>query len=432
MDKVVRRRLTDAVYLTVLRADRFKTGCLSVNLLTPHTRETAALNAVLPYVLRRGTARLPDMESLAAAMDGLYGARIEPSIRKKGETAAVGFCADFPDGAFLPDGTDILSETAMLLGEMLLDPATRGGRLRADYVESEREKLLEDIEAEINDKRAYAGQRLTEIMFRGESYGVSKLGTLAGARKVSVQTLTRHYKALLASAPVEIFYCGAEEPSRVERVVREALAALPRSGVGPMPVTKVLTADRETRPKTVREVMDVTQGRLVMGFRFDRLFDETDYPAMLVFNAAFGGSGASRLFLNVRERMALCYYISSLIDRQKGAMFVSAGIRPEDFSQTYDGVLRELAAIGDGGLEEWELDAARRAVVSSIYASLDDQMGLEAMYLDRAVSGTNLRPEELAALCSTVEAGAVRNVARASVLTHTFFLTAEEEHVEET
>ena len=407
MDKVVRRRLTDAVYLTVLRADRFKTGCLSVNLLTPHTRETAALNAVLPYVLRRGTARLPDMESLAAAMDGLYGARIEPSIRKKGETAAV-------------------------LGEMLLDPATRGGRLRADYVESEREKLLEDIEAEINDKRAYAGQRLTEIMFRGESYGVSKLGTLAGARKVSVQTLTRHYKALLASAPVEIFYCGAEEPSRVERVVREALAALPRSGVGPMPVTKVLTADRETRPKTVREVMDVTQGRLVMGFRFDRLFDETDYPAMLVFNAAFGGSGASRLFLNVRERMALCYYISSLIDRQKGAMFVSAGIRPEDFSQTYDGVLRELAAIGDGGLEEWELDAARRAVVSSIYASLDDQMGLEAMYLDRAVSGTNLRPEELAALCSTVEAGAVRNVARAAVLTHTFFLTAEGEHVEET
>lgn len=432
MDKVTELELMRGVRLTCVRAERFKTGYLSMTLLTPHAKKTASLNAALPYVLRRGTARLPDMESIAARLDSLYGARIDPAIRKKGETAAIGFCADFPDGAFLPGNPDILSPVAALMGEILLSPATRGGRLRADFVESERRNLIDDINAEINDRRAYAGQRLVELMFQGESYGISKLGTVADAGRVTVQMLTRHYKELIATAPMEVFYCGAEEPERVERIVREALSALPRTGEYVRPSTVFGPVRPVGAVKTVREAMDVTQGRLAMGFRLERPENGPDLPAMIVLNALYGGCATSKLYMNIRERLALCYYVSSGIDRYKGALFVFAGIDFENFEKARDEILGELDAIARGEIDPWELDSARRAVVNSIYSAMDEQPGLEELYLDRAILSVRPEPGELAALCADVTAEEVSRVAQSARLSHIFFLTAEDDDAEET
>ena len=54
--------------------------------MAPLKEETAAENALIPHVLRRGTQAHPDMESISAALDELYGGAIEPAVRKKGET----------------------------------------------------------------------------------------------------------------------------------------------------------------------------------------------------------------------------------------------------------------------------------------------------------------------------------------------------------
>ena len=97
-----RSELMPGVFLSHLRSDKFKTACMSVNLLTQLKRETAAMNALLPSVLRRGTQRYPDMEKLSARLDELYGAAIEPVIRRIGEVHCLGFFASFPAPAFLP------------------------------------------------------------------------------------------------------------------------------------------------------------------------------------------------------------------------------------------------------------------------------------------------------------------------------------------
>ena len=136
MQKVYNKQIMRGVNLTCVKAEKFKTGCLSITLMTQLDKKTAAMNAMLPNVLRRGTARLPDMESIAAELDNMYGVRIEPALRKKGEIQCIGFYADFPDDAFLPHGKNILEKTADLIGEMLLQPATSGGRLKAEYVDS--------------------------------------------------------------------------------------------------------------------------------------------------------------------------------------------------------------------------------------------------------------------------------------------------------
>ena len=82
--EVSRVEVRPGVWLTHLREDKFKTACFSVSLLSQLSRDTAAMNALIPFVLRRGTRLYPDMEALNARFEELYGTAIEPSVRRIG------------------------------------------------------------------------------------------------------------------------------------------------------------------------------------------------------------------------------------------------------------------------------------------------------------------------------------------------------------
>ena len=81
----VRLEIAPEVNLDYVRSDKFKTGTLSVQLITPINEKTASFGALLPSVLRRGTMSHPDMRSLSTALDLLYGSSIGCTVRKKGD-----------------------------------------------------------------------------------------------------------------------------------------------------------------------------------------------------------------------------------------------------------------------------------------------------------------------------------------------------------
>ena len=92
-------------------------------------------------------------------------------------------------------------------------------------------KLIDDIRARVNDKRSYAMDRLIEQMCCYEDYGCDDMGTESDAAAVGYVELTRWYRSLLQTAPVEIFYCGRESEKRTLSVLRECLSAMPRAEI---------------------------------------------------------------------------------------------------------------------------------------------------------------------------------------------------------
>ena len=227
MSQTERRELFPGVWLRTVHTNKFKSAYLSITLMAPLDPETAAANALVPSVLRRGTAVHPDMESLSAALDQLYGGAIEPAVRKKGETQCVGFVASFLDDAYALEGEKILEPAANLLGEVMLKPYTRDGAFDPDYTAGEKANLLDRIRGQINDKRTYATHRLTQLMCGEEAFGVDKLGDEAHVEAITPASLWQRYQELLAEAAVEVYYCGSAEPARVEAAMRTALAGLP-------------------------------------------------------------------------------------------------------------------------------------------------------------------------------------------------------------
>lgn len=123
--ETVRKEILPGVWLTALENDKFKTGCLSISLLTQLDRETAAMNALIPYVLRRGSRNHTDMQALATELDGLYGSYIEPVVRKIGEIQCIGFLASFADDKYLPDGSGVLKASQIFAARYCSLPAPR-------------------------------------------------------------------------------------------------------------------------------------------------------------------------------------------------------------------------------------------------------------------------------------------------------------------
>lgn len=422
MSSVSKKQIMPYVNLTCINTQKFKTGCLSVNLLTKLDGSTASKNALLPRVLRRGTAMHPDMQSIAAELDNLYGARIEPEVRKKGEVQSVGFYADFVDDDFVSTGENILEKTANLIGEMLLAPKTKSGNLKPEYVESERNNLIDEIRAEINDKRSYSVKRLIKLMCSDEAFGVNCLGSERDAKKITASGLTKHYKNLIATSPIEIIYCGSAEPERVERAMLNALSSVPRTDVDSSISTDVKLAPPSPDVRSFTDKLDVTQGKLALGFRLGDIMKEPNYAAITVFNAIFGGSVTSKLFLNVREKMSLCYFASSMIEKHKGVMVVSSGIEFENKDKALDEILLQLEAIKNGNIEPWELDGAKRAVITSLKTLMDQPYRIEDYFLDQTINELQCMPDEMAALVGCVSVEDVMKVASGVKLDSVYFL----------
>lgn len=377
-----RIQLAKGVELLSVQSGQFKTGLFTVTLLVPLREETATAYALLPDVLYRGSRKHPDIVSLSAATDALYGAALEVGVRQRGETQCVCFQCSFIDDRYALDGMAVLEPAVGLVGEVLLDPLLENGIFCSDYVESEGANLADRIQSRINDKTGWAVFRLLSEMCKGEAFALDKLGSARQAVNLTAEELWEHYQTLLSEAGVIFYYNGSAPLERVESAVRHSFG--------------VLLTDRNSRAECqvvpepagqIREAtdyLDVTQGKLAMGFRTGGVtMSDVRFPALLVCNALYGGTGTSKLFVNVRERMGLCYFASSMIDKLKGILMVISGVDFSDFAVARDEILAQLEAIRRGDFTEAELTAAVQSVVNGIISRQDSQGQME----DDAVTG---------------------------------------------
>ncbi len=369
-----------------------KTSCLSAMLALPLDAEGRSESALLPSVLRGCCREYPGQQAVAARLDELYGARLEPIVRKRGEAQLVGFVADVIDERFAMRGEEgLFAGTADMLAALLLRP----GEITPTLLARESEQLCARIASLPDDKRAWAVRRMYQHMCVGEAYSAVELGDVDALRAVTPESLMAHYQKVIAAAPLELFYCGSLPPETVARQLAGALDSWPETGGTVRP--RFYAPRTAQTPGTIVEEEPVRQGKLTIGLRTGITAFDEDYPALVLFNACFGGTTSSRLFRHVREELSLCYYASSQTDKLKGVMAVTSGIENDSEPQARAEILRQLEDIQNGGLTPDEVEAAKRSVIASLRAMQDTPLALENFYQTQAVAGLTDTLNELIA-----------------------------------
>jgi len=375
--------LLPGITLRVCRDTRFKQGCLSFQLVRQMKAEEAALNALLPSVLLRGTRNCPDLRSITEHLDELYGASVSPLVRRVGDYQTTGLYCGFMDDRFALPGDQVLRPMLAFLEELLLDSPLENGAFLPAFVESEKKNLVATIESELNDKRAYSMSRLLRILCREDTFGIPRLGEKEQVETITPENLYTHYRVILRSSPIEIFYVGSADAAQVAELLTPLVTKLGARGTKLQPQTPFTPCEKSD----VVETMDVSQGKLCMGFVTPIINRERDFAAMQLLNVIYGSGMTSKLFQNVREKMSLCYSIGSGYYGTKGIVLVNAGIDFDKEELTRSEVLRQLEICKEGGITEAELKSAKEALLSSLRGTHDSPGTIEGFYSTAAMGG---------------------------------------------
>ncbi len=418
-----RTEILSGVFLTAVQTEKFKTGCFSINFLRPLRREEAAMNALIPSVLLRGSEGCPDLRAIAARLDELYGASAGTLIRKKGEVQMTGFYADFIEDALA--GETVFAPMMAFVSELLLRPRLEDGHFVRDYVESEKRNLANAIASRVNDKRTYATSRLLNTMCAGEAYAVQRLGEAEDVERITAEGLYAQYRALLAQSRAELFYMGRMPAETVADCLRGALRELPRAERFVPFGTEVVPAVGAVRH--AEERMDITQGKLSMGFRTGCTAADAGYPALLMFNTIFGGGITSKLFTKVREEMSLCYYAVSALEKAKGVMIVSSGVEFDKLETAQEEILRQLEDCRNGVISDYEFDSAKNYLLSDLKTALDSPGRLDDYAIAQRAAGLEGGMDDLARGIAAVTREQVVQAARRVTLDTIFVLRGTEE-----
>ncbi|MBO8142584.1 MAG: insulinase family protein [Firmicutes bacterium] len=373
--------------LHVAPAAKFKTTSFRLVLRRNLRAGEHTLTAVVPFVLRRGTARYPTARDIARHLENLYGAGFGADISKIGETQNVELYVDVPNERFLPERRGLAREALAFLAEVLLAPKVRDGGFWPDYVAQEVQVLRRRIESAIDNKPQYAMNRLREEMCRDEPFGLHKYGDAGALAKVDPGELYAHYRRIIAESPVELYAVGPVEPGEVAGWVRE-LFALPRGQLAP------LAEPENRRPAEEREIVEqrpMQQGILAMGFRTGTRYADDDYPALLVYNGILGGFPHSKLFVNLRERASLAYFASSQIEPTKGVLMLLAGIAPDRYEKAALIIREQVDALAQGAITPQELENTQKGIVNGLLAGEDSPHRITGSHLVGLVNG-RLRP----------------------------------------
>lgn len=387
--------------------DRFKHGCLSLQLVRPMCREEAAHNALLPAVLLRGCRSCPDLRRITLRLDDLYGAAVGTLVRRVGDYQTTGLYCSFLEDRFAMDGDAVLRPMIGFLKELLLQPVLEDGVFAADFVEGEKKNLISTIEAQLNDKRAYAMEQLIRRMCRNDTFGLSRLGEKEDVAAITPQSLYDHYKAILRTSRIDLFYVGAAPAQQVAELVKEMLRDIPRD----YETLPAQTGFHSCPGGSYEEQMDVSQGKLCMGFTCPVTTQHPDFVVMQVLSGVFGGGMTNKLFMHIREKLSLCYAIGSGYQGSKGILTVSAGIDCSRRQQVQQEILNQLEACCRGHITQEELTAAKQGLRAGLLSIPDSPASIENYYASAALSGLQLTPQ---AYMDAVEQVTVEQLAEAA------------------
>ena len=385
----------------------------------PLCKEEVTKNTLLTAVMRQQCENYPDAKAISEALENLYGADLIARATKYGEEHLIKLGIQSVADAVV--GKTNFDNAMALLSDIVLKSGSGTG-FSADIVATEKENIRDAILSQKNDKRSYSVLRLQEEMCKDEPYGINPLGCIDELSKIGCNELYEHYQKVLNESRVDIIFTGNFDEDAAKAAAEKIAQSL--TGRNPQNIeTKAVRTVKEV--KTVTDKMDVTQGKLCMGFRCTKEISKKDYPAAMVYNTVFGGSATSKLFENVREKLSLCYYVTSSIDRLKQIMVVRSGVEFESFKKAYDEIMLQQSKMVNGEITPEEIETAKKQLVNAYQSNYDSIRALEEYYTMQLLLGTDISIEDMKKAVEAVTLEEITEIAKSMLLDTVYYIDKE-------
>ena len=332
-----------------IETKKFKTNVYALYLTIPLTKENVTYNALIPTVLKRGCEKYNNQLEISKKLEEMYDATFGIGITKVGNNEVLKFYLESLNNNYLPNNEDLSKTSIEMLLNIVMNPYLVNGKFDDDYVEQEKENLKKVIESRKDNKDTYATNRLLEEMFKEEPYGLYKFGNIDEIDNITSEKLYEKYKELIKNSEKYLYIVGDVENLNIESYNIDEKE---------ITISKEFPVKISEKENIVKEQMDVTQGKLVIGLNTPNNKQEV----IALYNTILGKGANSKLFLNVREKEGLAYSAGSTYLKRNNAIIISTGIEVSKYNKAVEVIKNQLKDMEDGNITEKEMKDAKQFI----------------------------------------------------------------------
>lgn len=408
--------------LHIVKTEKYKTNTIIWKMKAPLNKEEATLRALLPYVLQSNSKKFPTTTALRSYLDDLYGASFYVDLSKKGEYHIISFSLEVANEKFLTDPTPLLKKAIEFFAEILTNPNATDVAFDSTTAESEKRTLKQRIQSVYDDKMRYSNFRLVEEMCKDEPYALHVHGQMEQVDAITPESLFEYYKQAFAQDELDLYVIGDVNEDEVTAIADELLQFAPRTRVQ----TSATHAKKVIEAKEVKELQDIKQGKLNIGYRTNVKYGDEDYFALQVFNGIYGGFSHSKLFINVREKASLAYYCASRLESHKGLMMVMSGIDNKNYEQAVSIIKEQMQAMKNGDFSDSELEQTKAVIKNQLLETVDTSRGMVEILYHNVIAHTNISLDDWLSKMEQTSRAEIIKVAEKIEMDTIYFLTGTE------
>ena len=411
-----------------INSGKFKTSRADVFFVDNLSKERASGNAILPLMMKRGCESYPSVQALEGKLEELYGADINAGVTKKGELQFIGFHMSHISDRYT-NGERLFDQCSDLLMCMLEKPLIEKDGFKESLFRQERDNMVDYIRSRVNDKLRFSLSRCIEEMCADEPYSIPEDGTEEDVLLLDPQNTLALYQQMIKTYPAYVYISGEVDDKSIQRFIDQFMATVDRGNIKKINPTNVNKDIKEVRK--IDEQMDISQGKLCMGFRtFVEPTSEEYYP-LVVYNGILGGDAHSKLFRNVREKASLAYYAQSVLEKYKGLMIIMSGIEAGNRGKAEDIILKQVEAMKNGDIAKKDIEATLKSLETGMKTMQDGQGAIVDFFMSQHLTESGEDFDSMIEKLKAVTLDDVVKVAQKVQLDTIYFLKPEGSRNEE-
>lgn len=357
--------------------------------------ETAEINGIshfLEHMFAKGSAKRPTAFDISVEIDRIGG-------------VSNAFTAKDHSGYFVKAASQHLPLALDVLTDMLLRP-----KLEPSKIEREKGVILE----EINFRNDTPITRIADH-FETLLYGDHPLGWTIDGRPEVIKRLTRddfvgYFKKHYLPNKMVVAVAGNIDPAQVYDLVSQAFALQSADKlIKPKKNTLV-----QTKPAVSFHPKETDQIHFILGVRAYPISHPKRYAASLL-TTILGRGMSSRLFIEVREKQGLAYYVSSDLEEyaETGYLATRAGVDLRRYQEALKIIALEYRKLGQEKVKPKELTKAKEYLKGRLVLSIEDSMTVASSYATQELLEEKIEtPEMMIAKIEQITADQIQEVAQ--------------------
>ncbi len=362
------------------------------------TPENNGIAHFFEHMAFKGSKKYPTAFDISSKIEGLGG-------------AFNAFTAKDHTGYYVKAPVSHFSEVADVLSDMLLHSTLDQGE-----IDREKNVIVEEINMYEDMPSRKVSDIFDEMIFAGHPLSYDIAGSEKTVRSFTRKTFTDYIDELYHPNNAVVIVAGGLDTKTVgiEKylgIIEEKFGSWDKTGK----TKQNPFVSKQQKPSIIVRYKKTEQAHFCLGYRAFPFSDPRRH-ALTVLSGILGGGMSSRLFIEVRERRGLCYYVSTgrELYEDTGYMITQAGVTNNinQVNEAIEVVLAEHHKVAKGDVTQEELVKAKELLKGRLLLSLEDSYRVASLQGSRYLFETRtIEPEEIITLIDKVTVNDITSVA---------------------